>query len=313
MKNIVSVNDICHRYGDHIALDGVRFQVRSGECFGLLGPNGSGKTTLFRILTTLLTPSGGTAEVCGADVVRDRAAVRTHIGIVFQSPSLDIHLTAWENLLHGGHLYGLSGAALKERINRALGLLNVGDRAGSLVKTLSGGLRRRVELAKCLLHDPALLILDEPSTGLDPLARRELWQYLQQLREERGLSILLTTHFLDEAERCDRLAVFDRGRRVACDTPAALKRRVGGECITIDCEDPPDLCRRIATEIGGNPTVLNGALRIETEHGLRFATEVMTRFGGEVKTVTMGKPTLEDVFVHETGHRFDDAEPEIET
>lgn len=305
MPDVVSVNSLCHRYGDHVALDGVSFNVIPGECFGLLGPNGSGKTTLFRILTTLLTPSGGHAMVCGHDVVTERHNARRQIGVVFQSPSLDIHLTVRENLGHHGNLYGLTGDELDHRIDESLRALNVADRASQLVKTLSGGLRRRVELAKCLMHDPALLILDEPSTGLDPRARMELWKYLILMQAGKGMSILLTTHFMDEAERCSRLAVVDRGKLVALGTPTELKSRIGGDCITIECDRPVDLCQRITDQIGATPSEVNGAIRIETTDAPALAAGLMNRYGDELKTVTIGKPTLEDVFVHETGHTFE--------
>ncbi|MCG8405798.1 MAG: ATP-binding cassette domain-containing protein [Phycisphaerales bacterium] len=310
MHDIVSVIDLRHQYGEFVALDGVSFEVLSGDCFGLLGPNGSGKTTLFRILTTLLTPSGGRARICGHDIVTERSEARRQIGVVFQAPSLDIQLTSRENLRHHGHLYGMAGDELNGRIDEALQALNVADRAEQLVKTLSGGLRRRVELAKCLLHDPALLILDEPSTGLDPRARMELWRHLSRVQAEKNMTILLTTHFMDEAERCSRLAILDRGRLVVCGTPSELKQRIGGDCITIECDEPADLSRRINSQISVEPSVVNGAVRIETERGTALATEVMNRFGDELKAVTIGKPTLEDVFVHETGHSFDTDAPD---
>jgi ABC-2 type transport system ATP-binding protein len=305
MADLVQVDGLHHRYSSRLALDGVSFNVDQGESFGLLGPNGGGKTTLFRILTTLLTPTGGTARICGRDVRTERNAVRRRIGVVFQSPSLDIYLTVRENLRHAGHLYGLAGGALEQRIGELPGRLGLAGREDDRVKTLSGGLRRRAEIAKALLHEPALLILDEPSTGLDPVARRELWQVLQELRQSIGVTILLTTHFMEEAERCDRLAILDRGRLVACGSPGQLKDRVGGDCITIQCDDAVALREQVAREWGVSATVLDGTVRIETSDGPALMARLMAGFGAQMKAVALGRPTLEDVFVHETGHRFD--------
>ncbi len=304
---IVSVQDIRHRYGTHVALDGVSFDVASGECFGLLGPNGSGKSTLFKILTTLLPLTSGRAIVASHDVMTSRADVRRAIGVVFQSPSLDVFLTVRENLLHAGHLYGLTGATLSARIQEAMTALQIADRANSRVKTLSGGLKRRVEIAKCLLHHPALLILDEPSTGLDPLARKELWRHLQQLRQDRGMSILVTTHFMDEAERCDRLGIFDRGRLVALGTPDELKRRIGGECVTIEGDELDALASDVESLLNRKAARIDGLLKLETPDGVAAMTRIMSSLGPRIRSITLGKPTLEDVFVHETGHPFEES------
>ncbi len=305
MTDVVQVDALRHQYGSRVALDGVSFTVGQGECFGLLGPNGGGKTTLFRILTTLLTPTAGTARIGDSDVIRDRGAARRRMGIVFQSPSLDIYLTARENLRHAGHLYGLSGRELEDRIVGFLGRLGLAGREDDLVKKLSGGQRRRVEIAKGLLHEPALLILDEPSTGLDPVARRELWLVLQELRQSTGVTILLTTHFMEEADRCDRLAILDRGRLVAYGSPMELKHRIGGDCITIDCDEPDSLGQRAAHLLGLRASVVDGAVRIETSDGPATMARLLKDYSGEIRSITLGRPTLEDVFVRETGHRFD--------
>lgn len=305
MTDVVQVAGLTHRYGDRTALSAVSFEVRAGECFGLLGPNGGGKTTLFRILTTLLAPSAGTARICGRDIRTDRAEARRHIGVVFQSPSLDIYLTCRENLRHAGHLYGLSGRELHERVDDVLGRVGLADRGGDLVKTLSGGMKRRVEIAKGILHKPDLLILDEPSTGLDPGARRELWNQLQDLRRETNVSILITTHFMDEADKCDRLAILDRGALVAVGTPAELKARVGGECVTIECDNAAELAEAMLRDLNLAPRVVNGAIRVETTGGSALVTRLMERYSERVTAITLSKPTLEDVFMHETGHRFE--------
>lgn len=308
---MINVQDITFKYGDRTALDGVSFDVQAGEAFALLGPNGSGKTTLFRILSTLLAPQSGSASIDGCDVEHERAAVRARMGVVFQSPSLDVHLTVRENLVHAGHLYGLSGAVLADRIADVLNAVNLSQRATDRVKTLSGGMQRRVELAKCLLHQPRVLILDEPSTGLDPRARDEFWTLLNAARAERNTTILVTTHLMDEADGCDRVAIFDRGRLVACDRPHALKQRIGGDCVTIACEDSATLTNDIATRFGKMKcTMVNGTIRIESENAPRLATDLLREFGDRVQAVTIGHPTLHDVFIHETGHRFEDAAEE---
>lgn len=299
---IVLVESLRHQYGERVALDGVSFSVGTGECFGLLGPNGGGKTTLFRILTTLLAPTAGRAKISGSDVVRDRAAVRARLGVVFQSPSLDLYLTVRENLLHGGHLYGLSGQALEDRISQMLTRLGVADRARDLVRTLSGGLRRRVEIAKCMLHKPALLILDEPSTGLDPGARLDLWGHLQAIVRDEGATVLITTHFMEEAERCDRLAILDHGKLVACGTPGELKSRIGGDCITIEADEPESLLTRMHD---ANASMVGRMIRIETAEAPALAVRLMDNFGPAIRSITIGKPTLEDVFMKETGRRFE--------
>ena len=208
---VISVQNLVHRYENRTALNGVSFDVRSAELFGLLGPNGSGKTTLFRILSTVMIPTSGRALVMGSDTAKDPSIVRRQIGVVFQAQSVDPKLTAYENLWHQGHLYGLSGSALKKRVEEILSRVGLADRSKERVETFSGGMQRRIELAKGLLHHPGVLLLDEPTTGLDPGARRDLWQYLTVLRDEEQVSVLVTTHLMEEAERCDRLAIMHEG------------------------------------------------------------------------------------------------------
>lgn len=304
MTSIVEIEQLTHRYGPRVAVDGVSFSIEPGTTFGLLGPNGGGKSTLFKILATLLTPSRGTARIAGHDVVTDRAAVRALCGVVFQSPSLDPFLTAHENLLHAGHLYGLRGGMLKERIREALAALDVADRAHHLVRTLSGGLKRRVEIAKSVLHRPAVLLLDEPSTGLDPGARMAMWRQLQALRASHGMSLVMTTHFMDEADRCDRIGIMDHGRLVASGKPSELKSRIGGVCIQIECDDAAALRERIAGRFKCDAAVIDGSLRIEQPGGHALVPALVDAFPGEIRSVTVGRPTLEDVFMHETGRRF---------
>jgi len=303
-RHSVELIHLTHRYGERTALDAVSFHVEGPTIFGLLGPNGGGKTTLFKILTTLLRPTSGTATVAGADVVRDAARVRRSIGIVFQSPSVDVKLSVLENLCHQGMLYGIRGRELKGRAIEQLDRFSLRDRAQDRVETLSGGLRRRVELAKSLLHKPSILILDEPSTGLDPGARAALMDQLVQLRDRENVTCLLTTHLLEEAERCDRLAVLDKGRLVALDTPDVLKSTVGGEVISVRSGDPVSLAARIQDRFGVAADVVDAAVRIEVDNGHIMVPDIIEAFPGEVDSVTVGRPTLEDVFVHFTGHRL---------
>jgi ABC-2 type transport system ATP-binding protein len=302
---VISANGITHQYGSRTALENVAFRVARGEIFGLLGPNGGGKSTLFRILATMMTPTAGTAEVAGFDVRRQPAEVRRRAGVVFQTQSLDRALTVAENLRAQGHLHGLSGAFLNGRMERVMERLGLAARRDDLVETLSGGLRRRVEIAKGLLHAPQVLLMDEASTGLDPGARRELWQYVQELRDREGVTILLTTHILDEADRCDRLVLLHQGRIVAEGTPAELRSRIGGDVVLLETGDPAALGPRVEERFGIKPSVVDGVLRVEIANGHRFITEVVEAFPGLIQSVALHKPTLEDVFVHETGALID--------
>jgi ABC-2 type transport system ATP-binding protein len=301
---VISVHDLVHRYQDRTALNGVSFDVRPAELFGLLGPNGSGKTTLFRILSTLMVPTSGNAIVAGFDVIRDPAALRRRIGVVFQAQSVDPKLTAYENLWHQGHLYGLSGRDLKQRIEEVLARVGLLERRSDLVETFSGGMQRRIELAKGLLHHPEVLLLDEPTTGLDPGARHDLWQYLQILRDQEHVSVIVTTHLMEEAERCDRLAILNHGNLVALGTPEVLTREIGGDVVLIEAKDPQMLGGRIRDKFQLDATVMDNKVRLEIENGHRFVPEVVEAFPGEIQSLSVSKPTLEDVFIRRTGHRF---------
>ena len=302
--SVISVQDLVHRYDGRTALNGVSFEVHPAELFGLLGPNGSGKTTLFRILSTLMIPSGGRAVIMGHDTAKEPNQLRRQIGVVFQAQSIDVKLTAAENLWHQGHLYGLHGAALKSRIQEMLGRVGLADRAHEKAETFSGGMQRRLELAKGLLHHPAILLLDEPTTGLDPGARRDLWQYLQVLRDQERVTVIVTTHLMEEAEHCDRLAILNEGKLVALGTPADLKHEIGGDVILLDTQDAESLAQRIRAHFNVDAQVLEGQVRLEREHGHRFITDVVEAFPGEIQAISVSKPTLEDVFIHRTGHRF---------
>jgi ABC-2 type transport system ATP-binding protein len=301
---VISVQNLVHRYDNRTALNGVSFDVRHAELFGLLGPNGSGKTTMFRILSTLMIPGGGRAVIMGFEVAKEPTKLRREIGVVFQAQSIDVKLTAYENLWHQGHLYGLRGAALKTRIAEMLSRVGLADRANEKAETFSGGMQRRLELAKGLLHRPAVLLLDEPTTGLDPGARRDLWQYLQILRDEEKVTVIVTTHLMEEAERCDRLAILNEGKLVALGTPAELKSEIGGDVILLDAKDPEGLAERIRARFGLDAKVLAGQVRMERENGHRFITDVVEAFPGEIEAISVSKPSLEDVFIRRTGHRF---------
>ncbi len=301
---VIQIEGLRHSYGSRMALNGVSFDVRPGEIFALLGPNGSGKTTLFRILSTLMLPAGGRSLIAGFDPARQPDEVRRRIGVVFQAQSVDIKLTAAENLWHQGHLYGLHGATLQERITEMLQRVGLADRAKEKVETFSGGMKRRVELAKGLMHRPSVLLLDEPTTGLDPGARRDLWQYLQELRNQERVSVIVTTHLMEEAERCDRLAILNAGEIVAMGTPTELRSQIGGDVIILETTQPESLAMRIEGRFRIQATVLAGKIRIERREGHRFATDLVESFPGEIESISISKPTLEDVFIRRTGHRF---------
>jgi ABC-2 type transport system ATP-binding protein len=309
MDPIVEISRLTHRYDDRPALDDFSLTINPGEIFGFLGPNGSGKTTLFRILSTLIPVAAGHVKLFGLDLAHGRSAVRQQIGVVFQSPSLDKQLTAEENLTHQGHLYGLRGADLRKRVTDALSSLGLSDRAAERVERFSGGMRRRVEVAKGLLHQPRVLLMDEPSTGLDPSARIEMWQHLRQINQQ-GVTILLTTHLMEEAEKCTRLAVMARGRLLAADTPAALKERIGGDVITIATSSPEQVSAKLRATFGIEAQQIDNTLRIERARGHEFIPQVIEAAPGLIDSISVGKPTLEDVFIQLTGRRMGEMDEE---
>jgi len=302
--NAVAVASLTHAYGDRRALEDLSFALPTGTIFGLLGPNGGGKTTLFRILSTLMAPTAGTATVLGHDTVRDAAAVRRRIGVVFQAPSLDKKLRVRENLIYQGALYGLTRKEARARTAEMLARVGLSERAGDTVEDLSGGLKRRAELAKGLLHRPELLLLDEPSTGLDPGGRRDLWTYLERIRTDDGVTSLVTTHLMEEAEHCDRLAILDRGRLVALGTPAALKAEIGGDVVTLATREPEALAAGLREQFAIEAQAFDGRLRFEHADAAALVPRLAASFAGSIESVAVGKPTLEDVFIAKTGHRF---------
>jgi ABC-2 type transport system ATP-binding protein len=309
---IIQIDHLSHRYGQRAALVDLSLKVNRGEIFGFLGPNGSGKTTLFRILCTLIAAPPGTVKILGFDLANQREEVRRQIGVVFQSPSLDKQLTAEENLRQQGHLYGLRGAELSKRIDRLLGRVDLLDRRHERVERFSGGMRRRVELAKGMLNQPRILLLDEPSTGLDPAARIDLWKLLTEIQRDEGVTVLLTTHLMDEGDRCSRLAILDRGRLAACDTPAAMKDRIGGDVISLTTREPQRVAKIINDKFQLATETLDGAVRLERQRGHEFVPQLIESLPGLIDSVSVGKPTLEDVFIRVTGRYFRDDVPPVD-
>jgi ABC-2 type transport system ATP-binding protein len=298
----IGARELAHRYGDRTALDGVSFTIAAGEVFGFLGPNGAGKSTLFRILATLARPHAGRATVFGHDVVAQRREVRRAIGVVFQTPSTDVHLSVAENLHCQARLYGLDRRACERRSAHFAAALAFEDRLDDRVGTLSGGLRRRVEIAKALLHEPRLLLLDEPSSGLDPGARRDLRALLERLARDEGVTIALTTHFIEEAESCDRILLLDRGTIVAQGAPADLKRAIGGDVVTLTSPDPEALRSELAERFGVATELHEETVRFERPRAHEMVSGLAEALPGRISSVTVARPTLEDVFLQRTGH-----------
>jgi ABC-2 type transport system ATP-binding protein len=304
MSPAVEINGLSFAYGDRLAIDDLTLRIVRGEIFAVLGPNGGGKTTLFRVLSTLIPQQRGDVRILGSDLRRQVNDIRMQLGVVFQAPSLDRKLTVVENIRHQGALYGLSGRDLRARIDELLETFSLKDRSHELTERLSGGLRRRVELAKGLVHRPRLLLLDEPSTGLDPGARADLWKYLTHLRATSNVTVVLTTHFLDEAERADRIAILHQGKLVAEDTPEALRSAVGGDSLLIEAAEAESLAQDIAARWSLPARMVDQAVRIEVPDGHQWVSRLVEAYPGRITSVRLGKPTLEDVFIARTGHRF---------
>lgn len=305
---MIRVESLSYDYSGRRALQAVSFDVGRGELFGLLGPNGSGKSTLLRILASLRTPGGGRAEVDGHDVASQPAAVRHRLGVAFQSPSLDKKLTVEENIRFQGYLFGMSGKALAARVNEMLERFSLQERRRERVETLSGGLQRRVELAKALLHKPPVLLLDEPSSGLDPAARLDFWRVLGDMRKDNQLTVLVATHLMDEAERCDQVALLDEGKLVALDTPQALRSNLGGDRVILESAQPDQLAQQIQERLNLEARIEGDAVQLESKDGMALAQKLMAAFPERVRAVRVGKPTLEDVFLALTGRKLDSGE-----
>jgi ABC-2 type transport system ATP-binding protein len=297
----VDIQGVTHRYGTHEALRDVSLQVAPGTLYGLLGPNGSGKTTLFRILSTLMPPSEGQAHVLGTDTVQDAEAVRQRLGVVFQDEALDDNLTVRENLRFQASLYGLHGADRRARIDALLHRLDVADRADDPVSDLSGGLRRRADLARGLLHRPDLLLLDEPTTGLDPGARRAFWRAIGRMRAEEGTTLLLATHLMDEAERCDRVGILSDGALVVDGTPSALKSELGEETLWLETDEPAALRDRIDAQFGEPTRIVGSMVQVAPPDPPAFLASLYEALGDRIHSATLRTPTLEDVFMVHAG------------
>lgn len=304
----INVDQLVRKFGDLTAVDGVSFEVRENEIFGFLGPNGAGKTTTINMLCTLLKPSGGSARVNGYDIASQQDEVRRSIGLIFQDPSLDDQLTGRENLRFHAMMYDLTRDEFKERSEDMLEMVDLSSKADDLIRTYSGGMKRRLEIARGLLHHPKVLFLDEPTLGLDPQTRRHIWNYLRKLRSEKGVTMFMTTHYMDEAEHCDRIAIIDHGKIVALDSPDGLKAMVGGDIITVRTSDNNAAGEKLA-KVHGMETRIGpeGQLIVETESGDQFIPQMIETFSNngqplQVQSVNLRRPTLEDVFIKITGH-----------
>ena len=304
----IEVEGLVRRFGDLTAVDGISFAVKEGEIFGFVGPNGAGKTTTINMLCTLLRPTSGRATVNGYDVVKQQAAVRRSIGLVFQEPSLDDRLTAEENLDFHATLYNVPRSLKKERVEEVLRMVELYDRRGDLVRTFSGGMKRRLEMARGLMHYPRVLFLDEPTLGLDPQTRNRIWEYTLELRERERITIFMTTHYMDEAEHTDRIAIIDYGKIVALDTPESLKGMVGGDIISVKVKDSEDTARRIEGQYGVEVRGTKDGLYFEVANGEEFIPRFVMDFKSEILAVSLRRPTLDDVFLKLTGRQIREEE-----
>jgi ABC-2 type transport system ATP-binding protein len=317
MSKAVETENLVKKFGDLAAVRGVSFGVEGGEIFGFLGPNGAGKSTTINMLCTLLKVTSGWAKVGAYDVANDPGAVRQSIGIVFQDPSLDDRLTGWENLRFHALLYDLSRPVFKQRAEELLHMVDLYDRRDHRVRGYSGGMRRRLEIARGLLHRPKVLFLDEPTIGLDPQTRRYIWEYIQQLRQLEDVTVFMTTHYMDEAEVCDRVAIIDHGEIIALDTVDGLKEMVGGDVITLHTSNNERAAARIQREHALAPRPgPDGALVVEVEHGEAFIPRLMVSLSDgtepvDVQSVRLHRPTLEDVFIKLTGRAIREEEGDI--
>src|SRR5229473_2225769 len=307
-ETVIEARGLVKKYGDLVAVAGIDLEVRAGEIFGFLGPNGAGKSTTISMLCTLLTPTAGVARVAGIDVMHDPAAVRQRIGLVFQDPSLDDQLTGRENLEFHAFIYSIPGEVRRERIDKMLELLQLSDRAASQVRTYSGGMKRRLEIARGMLHEPQILFLDEPTLGLDPQTSQNIWTHLNDLRARPCATIFMTTHYMDEAEYCDRIAIIDKGQIVALGTPDQLKAMVGGDVVTMTSSRAEDALEEIQKVLGVVPTRDDGTLRMEVPDGRKFVPRLVRELTAPVDTISLRRPSLDDVFLKLTGRAIREEE-----
>jgi ABC-2 type transport system ATP-binding protein len=306
--NVIEVKNLLRKYGKLVAVDKISFNVTEGEIFGFLGPNGAGKTTTISMLCTLLKPTGGEAVLCGHNVFTQRNQVRRCIGLVFQDPTLDDYLTAEQNLRFHAYAYNLPRELREKRITEVLDLVDLLDRRKSRVRTFSGGMKRRLEIARGLLHSPKVLFLDEPTLGLDPQTRRHIWDFILQLRQQQKLTIFLTTHYMDEAENCDRISVIDQGHIIALDTPEKLKDSLGGDVVTLTAEDNLKAANELKEKFDVFPEIQNGHVRFNVPHGEMFLPKFMQNFKSSLISIGINRPTLDDVFLKLTGRAIRDTE-----
>jgi ABC-2 type transport system ATP-binding protein len=306
--DVIEASNIVKKFGELEAVKGVSFSVKEGEIFGFLGPNGAGKTTTINILCTLLKPTAGQAKVNGHDVVKERSQVRQSIGLVFQEPTLDDYLTAEQNLRFHGYAYGVPKNVLEPRLKELLEMMELWDRRKGKISTYSGGMKRRLEIARGLLHHPRVLFLDEPTLGLDPQTRRRIWDYIHDLRKRENLAIFMTTHYMDEAENCDRIAIIDYGRTVALDTLEKLKDGVGGDVISVKTEDNEEAVRLLERQYKFKPAIENGIISFTVSHGEEFLPKFVSGFPLRLLSIGLRRPTLEDVFLKLTGRNIREQE-----
>jgi ABC-2 type transport system ATP-binding protein len=299
---VIKSNNLVKRFGKLEAVNGVSFRVQEGEIFGFLGPNGAGKTTTINMLCTLLAPTEGEAIVNGFNVIKERDQVRESIGLVFQEPALDDYLTAEQNLRFHAYAYSIPKKTLEPRMKELLEMVELWDRRKEKINTYSGGMKRRLEIARGLLHHPKVLFLDEPTLGLDPQTRSRIWNHIRELRKRENLAIFMTTHYMDEAENCDRIAVIDYGKIVALDTPDKLKDAIGGDVITIKTEDNEKAVRLLKDQYNLQSNQENGAIRFTVPHGEEFLPGFVSGFPVRLISIGLHRPTLEDVFLKLTGH-----------
>jgi ABC-2 type transport system ATP-binding protein len=304
----ITVADLTKSYGDIEAVRGIGFDVLAGETFGFLGPNGAGKSTTIKILCTLARPTAGSARVAGHDVVAERDAVRRNIGLVFQDTTLDNYLTGAQNLRFHADLYGVPAAAVAPRMQQVMEMVGLWDRRDSLVMTYSGGMQRRLEIARGLLHAPRVLFLDEPTVGLDPQTRTSIWAYINELKSREDITIFLTTHYMDEAEHCDRIAIIDHGKIVAIDTPEALKASVGKDRVQIHTADDTATIAELSREFGIEAGIHEGAVTFSVAGGEQFVPRLFAGLSVPIRAVSVSRPSLDDVFMSYTGKTIRDAE-----
>jgi ABC-2 type transport system ATP-binding protein len=304
----IAVRDLVKNFGEVRAVRGVQFEVAPGEVFGFLGPNGAGKTTTINMLCTLATPTSGEARVAGHDVVRERDDVRRNIGLVFQDPTLDGYLTAAQNLQLHAELYGVQSDLVRPRMRQVMEMVGLWDRRDSTVGTFSGGMRRRLEIARGLMHSPRVLFLDEPTIGLDPQTRRSIWGYIRELKAREDITIFMTTHYMDEAEFCDRIAIMDNGRIVVIDTPEALKASVGDDRVQIETADDAAAIAALRERFGLEATMAEGQVTFRVPAGEQFVPRLFAELGVPIHGVRVSRPSLDDVFMNYTGSTIRDAE-----